>query len=101
MSELMPCQMCGGEAIHAEEDYDGMREPWETVACPCCGVYGPLSEWEPARFGLNGPARRKFTEDQIAKHQEITGRLWNEMQTFIARGRLLDSAPITTTRGRP
>lgn len=94
MIELMPCQLCGGEAVHAEDEYDGMREEWEVVGCRGCGAYGPLSEWEGvAPLSCSRRERAEFMSKLSTTHQKIAARRWNEMQTLIARGKLLDAAP--------
>lgn len=94
MSELMPCQLCGGEAVQLEGEQEGIREEWESVACRGCGAHGPISEWVGvAPLSCSRRERAEFMSKLSTTHQKIAARRWNEMQTLIARGKLLDAAP--------
>jgi hypothetical protein len=86
MSDLMPCQMCGGEAAICDDSqdfYDGLVR----AGCWTCGCRGKKVDFDEnyLRYQL-----------QCEKHEPEAARLWNEMQTYIARGKLLDAAPPPT-----
>lgn len=81
MSDLMPCQICGCEEVAYSDDI------FTCSLVMCLGLDCWVAAGAKYHPGDSGTYAR-------AEHR------WNEMQTLIARGRLLDSAPKTTTKGR-
>jgi hypothetical protein len=102
MIDLMPCQMCGGEAEESQCP-DGMEYFVECQRCKCKGpaMYSyPSSSYEmtPQHFidegGYNPDGYDEWQENYIRSE-------WNRMQTLLAKAILMESIDMKpTTRGR-
>lgn len=99
MSELMPCQMCGADA-HFAEGGDVQWEKFDQVACDYCWISGEAFTWDSSRGVASGPDFMAFILAQQEKNRPLAARAWNEMQTLIARGKLLDTPSPPTTKAR-
>lgn len=90
MSELMPCQLCGGRASFCD-DSQGPVDEFVRAGCWVCGCRGPIVEFD------------EYFDDcdeQQEKHNPEAARRWNEMQTLIARGKLLDEPSSPSMKAR-
>lgn len=74
MSDLMPCQMCGGAATQWTNSQ---------VSCCDCGISG-------MRINSQTPGSLSFN---FSDYMRVSAEGWNEMQRLIARGKLLDESP--------
>lgn len=84
MRGIMDCQMCEGPAL-ARQCVGRPRVFTVEVSCQCCGIIG--------RPSITPNYEEEGGADDAIAH-------WNHMQSLIARGKLLDEAPKTTTKGR-
>lgn len=91
MSDLMPCQMCGSKAKLI--DWNAYRANVQCSNHEECSVSGKI-----ATFSYN-PNRSRVPTDEPWVFEEATSN-WNEMQTLIARGKLLDTPSPPCTKAR-
>jgi len=100
MTELMPCQMCGGNAHYNEDGNDESKYKFESVECCSCGCSGPITHWDDDTNIEYGEQWIAFEEEQINKYRPIAAERWNDMQKLIARGKLLDESPSSSKSKR-
>ena len=80
MSELMPCQMCGGKAFFNDELLSATTWGY-WCQCQDCSC----------RSGIEHSDIGDGEADALVR----SSRLWNEMQTLIGGGKLLDAMPAS------
>lgn len=100
MTDIMPCQICMSNDEHCVAYINtDWAEP--VILCECCSMRGPVN--------YNGNAINLMFEDEDDEdlgdweveemRDELLIKLWNEMQTLIARGLILnDSKPMESKR---
>lgn len=89
MIDLMSCQMCGGEACGQN---DG-NSTW--VQCSDCNVSSGDEFCGEHNGGLSDEEISDFEDahDLLSPADVAAAKGWNQMQAWIARGKLLDEAP--------
>lgn len=86
---LMPCEMCGCTGYLMENGY-GSKAWVECCDDEECGARGPSA----SIWGIDGPRDERFV-----RAERLSIQRWNEMQAYIARGKLLDE-PTTNKRSK-
>lgn len=89
--DLAPCQACGSAARMHKNNV--ARCYVECANIQECSVQGPCKNFPPNSYRYWVPT------DEVATFYQAAVA-WNEMQRYIARGKLLDEEPKQTTKAR-
>ena len=100
MSDIMPCQICGGNTYYNEDGNDESKYKFERVECCSCNCCGPIAFWDDDDNIQYGEQWIAFEEEQITKNRPIDAQQWNDMQKLIARGKLLDESESSSKSKR-